>query len=261
MGDVRTDEHSQPKIIPELQNRSVISVPLGDYHYGALTADGQLLTWGQYSHGALGLGVPTELPLGAPGGYSSESQLSESRRSSWGPLVPPKVAAPSPVSFNHGSNPGGRRFCFAATAAGWHTGALVLCLEVSFPPEDRTVRLMYEFSSLRKRYMTTTPPPKTTNPPPPGLGLDSLDVVMEHHQGARISHPRHTRAHSDLAAEYSGSALRGVGGGEHRGHENNKIAVCLYCTYCNLLRNRKLPCGVIVLVVFLKCVQIRLELQ
>ncbi|KAH9990568.1 regulator of chromosome condensation 1/beta-lactamase-inhibitor protein II [Russula vinacea] len=129
MGDVRTDEDSQPKIIPELQNRSVISVPLGDYHYGALTADGQLLTWGQYSHGALGLGVPTELPLGAPGGYSSESQLSESRRSSWGPLIPPKVAAPSLVNFNHGKNPGGRRFCFAATAAGWHTGALVVCLE------------------------------------------------------------------------------------------------------------------------------------
>lgn len=90
----------------------------------------------------------------------------------------------------------------------------------------------------------TTSLPKIMNLP--GLGLDSLDVVMERHQEARISHPRHMRAHSDLAAEYSGSALRGVGGGEHGGHENNKIAVCLYCTYCNILRNRKLPCGVIV---------------
>ncbi|KAF8493190.1 RCC1/BLIP-II, partial [Russula emetica] len=129
MGDVHSDEESQPKIIPELQNRSVISIVLGDYHYGALTADGQLLTWGQYSHGALGLGVPTELPLGTPGGYSAESQLIQSRRSQWGPLEPPRVASPSPVHFNHGPNPGGRRFCFAATAAGWHTGALVVCLE------------------------------------------------------------------------------------------------------------------------------------
>jgi SCF-associated factor 1 len=134
MGDVHTDDHALPKIIPELQNRSVISIMLGDYHYGALTADGQLLTWGQYSHGALGLGPPTLLPLGTPGGYATESQLIESISARWGPLDTPKVASPSPVHFNHGSNPGGRRFCFAATAAGWHTGALVVCLEVSLPP-------------------------------------------------------------------------------------------------------------------------------
>lgn len=113
MGDVHTNEESQPKIIPELQNRSVISIVLGDYHYGALTADGQLLTWGQYSDGALGLGEPIGFPLDKP------------------------VASPSPVHFNHGPNPGGRRFCFAATAAGWHTGALVVCLEVSSRFEDR----------------------------------------------------------------------------------------------------------------------------
>ena len=135
MGDVHTDEHSEPNIIPELQNRSVISIVLGDYHHGALNADGQLLTWGSYSHGALGLGVPTDLPLGTPGGYLAEAQLFQSRLSEWGPLEPPKVTSPSPVHFNHGQKPGGRRFCFAATAAGWHTGALVVCLEVSPPPQ------------------------------------------------------------------------------------------------------------------------------
>jgi hypothetical protein len=203
---------------------------LGDYHCGALTADGQLLTWGQYSHGALGLGVPTELPLGTPGGYSAESQLIQSRRSQWGPLEPPKVASPSPVHFNHGPNPGGRRFCFAATAAGWHTGALVVCLEVSFPHfDDRgTVRLMCTtYSSPRKRYMTTTPPPKTLNSP--GLGLDCLDVPMKRRSlGAGISHHlRQTPGHSDLPAGCSGLALRGAGG-VRRGHRNNKIVVCLY---------------------------------
>jgi SCF-associated factor 1 len=131
MGDVHANEETPPKIIPELQNRSVISIVLGDYHYGALTSDGQLLTWGQYSHGALGLGMPTDLPLGTPGGYSMESQLNQSRRSQWGPLEPPSVTSPSPVHFNHGPSPGGRRFCFASTAAGWHMGALVICLEVS----------------------------------------------------------------------------------------------------------------------------------
>ena len=133
MGDVNARGDTQPKIMPELQNRSVISTVLGDYHSGALTADGQLLTWGQYSHGALGLGIPTKIPIGAPGGYRTEAILKQSQASHWGPLDPPNVESPAPVHFNHGRNPGGRRFCFAATAAGWHTGALVICLEVKFP--------------------------------------------------------------------------------------------------------------------------------
>jgi hypothetical protein len=202
MGDVRTNEDSQPKIIPELQNRSVISIVLGDYHHGALTADGQLLTWGQYSHGALGLGMPTDLPLGAPGGYTIESQLFQARRSDWGPLEPPSVTSPSPVHFNHGPNPGGRRYCFAATAAGWHMGALVICLEVSHPFRTcGAVPLTCEFSSPRKRYMTTVHPSKTVDPP--CAGLDYLGVAIRH-LGARTSRrfPQ-TLARSDLAG-YSG---------------------------------------------------------
>ncbi|KAH9004512.1 RCC1/BLIP-II [Lactarius hatsudake] len=132
MGDGDSRGNTLPKILPGLQNRSVISTVLGDYHSGALTIDGQLLSWGQYSHGALGLGMPTELPVGAPGGYETEAHLMQSRTSQWGPLEPPRVESPSPVHFNHGPNPGGRRFCFAATAAGWHMGALVICLEVIF---------------------------------------------------------------------------------------------------------------------------------
>jgi SCF-associated factor 1 len=123
-------------MILELQNRSVISVILGDYHYGALTGDGQLLTWGQYSSGALGLGLPTNLPVGSPGGYSTEEQRN---LTDWHRPEPPGVLSPSPVHFNHGPNPGGRRFCFAATAAGWHTGALVICLEVRFSPMEFAV--------------------------------------------------------------------------------------------------------------------------
>jgi hypothetical protein len=211
MGDVDTNEEAQPKIIPELQNRGVISIVLGDYHYGALTADGQLPAWGQYSHGALGLGMPTELPLGAPGGYETESQRSQARRSHWGPLEPPRVVSPSPVHFNHGQNPGGRRFCFAATAAGWHTGALVVCLEVSSPLNVcGTVRLMCEFFSPRKRYMTV-PPKKTKNLP--CLGLDPPAVPT--HLGASISHPYPLMLPRSDLAEYSGLDMRGVGGLSH----------------------------------------------
>ena len=53
-----------PRVIPELQYKSVISVVLGDYHYGALTSTGKLLTWGAYSNGALGLGDPKDIEPG-----------------------------------------------------------------------------------------------------------------------------------------------------------------------------------------------------
>jgi len=46
MGNQETKAQSQPTILPELQNKGVISVVLGDYHFGALTASGKLFTWG-----------------------------------------------------------------------------------------------------------------------------------------------------------------------------------------------------------------------
>ncbi|XP_060782471.1 probable E3 ubiquitin-protein ligase HERC4 [Neoarius graeffei] len=42
--------------IKELSNKTVIQVACGDHHFMALTNDGQLFTWGQNSHGQLGLG-------------------------------------------------------------------------------------------------------------------------------------------------------------------------------------------------------------
>jgi SCF-associated factor 1 len=49
MGNQKTKAESQPTILPELQNKGVISVVLGDYHFGALTATGKLFTWGKYT--------------------------------------------------------------------------------------------------------------------------------------------------------------------------------------------------------------------
>ena len=111
----------QPKVIPELQHKDVISVEIGDYHSVALTAHGDLLAWGKFSNGALGLGDPSKIPLGAPGGYVEGGN----RR---GPA--PDVNIPSKVRFDHGSKTPRNRFCISATAAGWHTGALVINLEV-----------------------------------------------------------------------------------------------------------------------------------
>lgn len=43
-----------PIVMTELQGTGVIKVSVGDWHNGALTAAGQVLTWGEWSKGALG---------------------------------------------------------------------------------------------------------------------------------------------------------------------------------------------------------------
>ncbi|KAA1469035.1 RCC1/BLIP-II [Dentipellis sp. KUC8613] len=128
MGDTSSTPSSAPKINPHLQARNIISIVLGDYHFAALTAAGQLLTWGAYSQGALGLGDPLALPVGAPGAYASARERADAQRRRWGPIAPPDVQVPAEVAFGHA--PPGRMFCFAAAASGWHTGALVIDLEV-----------------------------------------------------------------------------------------------------------------------------------
>jgi SCF-associated factor 1 len=136
-GDIETTSETLPTIIPELQNRSVISVVLGDYHFGALTSSGKLLTWGQYSKGALGLGDPVKLPVGSPGGFTDERSRERAERITFG--TPPGVTVPSEVRFDHGLKAEGKveRYCFAACASGWHTGALVIDLAGDeIPPED-----------------------------------------------------------------------------------------------------------------------------
>ena len=124
--------YTLPTIIPELQNRSVISVVGGYSHFGALTSSGTLLTWGRYFHGNLGLGDPGKLPGGSPGGYAEEEQRVEARSR------PPDVTVPTEVRFDHGLTAEGRlkRYCFAAAAGGNSTAALIVDLvEDEAPPE------------------------------------------------------------------------------------------------------------------------------
>jgi len=121
-GDDGTSATDNAKALPSLQNRGVISVVLGDYHWGALTSDGDFFTWGWFSHGALGLGDPFKRPPG-PGGFADEHARAQMNRNWYADSVVP-VTEPTKVEF------GGGKFVIAATAAGWHTGALVINLGV-----------------------------------------------------------------------------------------------------------------------------------
>ncbi|KIY71850.1 RCC1/BLIP-II protein [Cylindrobasidium torrendii FP15055 ss-10] len=117
----------QPQVIPGLQRRGVISVVLGDWHYGALTTDGKVLTWGAYSNGALGLGDPTQLAVGTAGGYADEHSKQQAQERGRG--APPAVEVPTEVRFDHRRKTPKDRFCISLAASGWHTGALVIDLE------------------------------------------------------------------------------------------------------------------------------------
>ena len=128
MGSGASRVNTEPTIIPELQNKHVISVVLGDYHYGAVTSTGKLLTWGIYSHGALGLGDPVKLAVGAPGGFATEHQRMAAMAGRM--PTPAPVSVPTEVRFDHGKQTRKERFCFAAAASGWHMGALVIDLDV-----------------------------------------------------------------------------------------------------------------------------------
>ncbi|KAJ1307014.1 hypothetical protein OPQ81_007993 [Rhizoctonia solani] len=123
LGDDHNNSQS-PKIIPELQNRGVISVVLGDYHYCALTSRGELFSWGKYSNGALGLGRPTNPHGRTLRLYNMTPQMMPYHFSH----SPPQDAeVPTQVHFHHEDNVKDR-YVFAVTASGWHCGALVIDL-------------------------------------------------------------------------------------------------------------------------------------
>src|SRR3546814_15080290 len=61
-----------PRLLERLSNRSVVQVACGSYHTAAVTASGELLTWGGGMYGKLGHG--NEL------GHSVPHRRSEERR-------------------------------------------------------------------------------------------------------------------------------------------------------------------------------------
>ncbi|KAI0730903.1 RCC1/BLIP-II [Earliella scabrosa] len=158
-----------PTIIPELQNRSVISVVLGDYHYGALTSDGKLLTWGAFSKGALGLGDPVEKEIGEPGGFATEAQRSSALHPSWGLMrPPPDVLKPTEVRFDYGEKRKRPKYCFAAAALGWHTGALVIDLDPDQEDDELEEAMPGSFPDKSENEATSN---QDETPPGPGPGM------------------------------------------------------------------------------------------
>ncbi|WVQ78399.1 hypothetical protein IAT38_000485 [Cryptococcus sp. DSM 104549] len=119
----RTSAGSTPPIalfrsdsLPDLQNKEIIQVALGDYHYAALTSGGEMFTWGQGASGQLGLGA-----AGRSGGGEGIPRL-----------VSFRTGDSDDDSDDEGVGSGekkeeeGKPFVFSITAAGWHTGALIL---------------------------------------------------------------------------------------------------------------------------------------
>lgn len=133
------DANLKPKIIPGLQNKSIISVVPGDHHYIALMSSGKVLTWGVCDKGALGLGDPATLPAGAPGGFAVD-----------GVYDLPEVKVPTEIRFDHDRKSPKDRFCFSIAAAGWHTGALVIDLEAD-NDESHEEEIINERSSAVRR--------------------------------------------------------------------------------------------------------------
>jgi len=142
MGDTNTTEETNPHIEPALQDKSVISVLVGDWHNAALTSSGKLLTWGGYSAGALGLGDPTTLTPGTPGAFATERQRLDALERGLG--RPPNTDVPTEVRFDHARKTPKERFCFSACAAGWQTGALVIDLQPDGEDEESEEELIEE---------------------------------------------------------------------------------------------------------------------
>lgn len=98
------NSHDPPILLPELQNRGVIQVVIGDYHYIALTDTGDLLSWGLelLNRGCLGLGA-----------FSEAKEFVEQEGNSWRVRQPHVVPKPSPKGK-----------WLVAVAAGWQAGGL-----------------------------------------------------------------------------------------------------------------------------------------
>ncbi|WWC69286.1 uncharacterized protein I206_103224 [Kwoniella pini CBS 10737] len=97
-------ENILPDQLESLQNKGIIQIAIGDYHYAALNDKGEMFTWGQGDSGQLGRG---------------RDRLGDE---------PTKVIFPQDqvdLKDNEGDEQEGS-FVFSITAGGWHTGALVL---------------------------------------------------------------------------------------------------------------------------------------
>lgn len=108
-------------------------VCLGDYHFLALLSNGQVLSWGSYSAGALGLGHPNhphQRLLERPTQSDPSSQNEE--HDVHGDRTTPTALQSFSGTEGDWETSGqkiSRRYVFAITAAGWHSGCLAFGLD------------------------------------------------------------------------------------------------------------------------------------
>ncbi|SPO29825.1 related to SAF1 - protein involved in proteasome-dependent degradation [Ustilago trichophora] len=105
---------SQPELIPELQAKGVIKVTMGDYHFGALTDKGEILTWGSFSNGALGNWIPPWTASHSNTSLASSSTLNGSNRATG-------IAVDSDAAAGEGEGGGGDE-----AERGWITNLIPL---------------------------------------------------------------------------------------------------------------------------------------
>ncbi|KAG9044453.1 hypothetical protein FS837_008126 [Tulasnella sp. UAMH 9824] len=174
--DTTTQELTFPQTIyPSLLQESIISLQLGDYHQAALASNGRLYTWGQFSDGALGLGDPVDLPLGAPGGYTRQQDLDVARDGRrW--ATPQGVSDPSEVRFDHlvkrddqlGERKPSKKFVVSVAASGWHTGALVIDLDGDTAEENAGLKAKAAEENDDRAVFDSWYPPPVARPMPGG---------------------------------------------------------------------------------------------
>lgn len=147
LGQAREDS---PVVVPELQARGVIKVSMGDYHFGALTEAGQVLTWGSFAKGALGNWKSpwSEVEPAAAGGRGwwsnlirgqpRETERERVRERVRGNML--NVAQPEVIEISpQGGGGGNGVYAYDLAFAGWQSLALGLQLPPSHPEteEDR----------------------------------------------------------------------------------------------------------------------------
>ena len=243
----------QPRIVPALQNASVISLAFGDYHYHALHADGTITSYGTQPKGcgALGLGPSVQALLRGvrrPNAMTLDETIetptwSDGRRTIWFEadklrwlkemtdeaivslagqdesdgrqrmnltargnnqaiqvfgewferegrawhLGPPTSTSITPGSESseprdhtdseaEGKQDEGAFFALKISAAGWHSGALVLV------DPDKALR-------VRRKHLRRSPAPGFTNPSTPSAAVRNENANGEETAGQEIASP------------------------------------------------------------------------
>lgn len=100
-----TGRTATPRVLPGINDLPILQVVAGDWHYAALTTTGEMYTWGQNTYGQCGTG----------GGPEDGRILRHGGRN---------VDNPTRVTFPKDGDKDA--FVFGITAAGMHSGALVL---------------------------------------------------------------------------------------------------------------------------------------